>query len=289
MINFIKKPIRALLKKPSAYKWVGFFGLFRVKWFRRAVVFHEPIQIRATDLRILPSQSQSFNDLYYLGIDNQKDSFTLHVVRKLSEKSKVLWDIGAYVGIDSLMAVYSNEKLKVVSFEPNPKNFKILTQNVILNPKYAANIQPVPFALSNSNGQDFFYLDKSKPQEGGLGYIEDFEEVKVDVYDGTFLVREKGILAPDFIKIDVEGHEAKVIEGLLPLLSPETVFVLEVLSEENGIMIQEVLPPEFEYYGIIEEERVLVKKEKLIRLSKRSKNYLILHQSIAEKILIGLR
>jgi FkbM family methyltransferase len=289
MINFIKKPLRALLKRPNAYKWVEFFGLYRVKWFRRAVVFHQPIQIKATDLRIFPSQSQSFNDLYYLGIDNQKDSFTLHIVRKLSKISKVLWDIGAYVGIDSLVAVCSNEKLKVVSFEPNPKNFEMLTQNILLNPKYSTNIQPVPFALSNSNGEDFFYLDKNKPQGGGLDYVEDFEEVKVDVYNGTFLVREKGILAPDFIKIDVEGHEAKVIEGLLPLLSPNTVFVLEVLSEEYGRMIQEVLPPEFEYYGIIEEDRALVKKEKLIRLSKRSKNYLILHQSIAEKILIGLR
>ena len=123
-------------------------------------------------------------------------------------------DIGANVGYFSLLA---SKKLtaqgKIYAFEPEPRNYAVLTKNITLNSAF--NVMPVSKALSNHKGFSSFFLD-----QGNFGAhtfsalnIQTRNETSIQVEVTTLddVVREMGIHV-DFIKMDVQGAEGLVLE-----------------------------------------------------------------------------
>jgi FkbM family methyltransferase len=252
---------------------------------RRAVVFSGPIPIKGTDIKIIANNQKGFNDLYYLGIKGQADSYTLDLVMKLSKRVNTLWDVGAYIGLDALVSLHFNKNLNVVAFEPSPQNFKTLKKNIELNESIASGIRPMQVGLSKQNSEQTFYFSASNPLMGSLKPVDGFVEEKVKVYTGDALVSEENIPIPELIKLDVEGYESEVLSGCTSLLGTMPLILIEVLTEKSGQMVEEVLPKGYEFYGIMEETGTLVKKNALTRLSKRSKNYLLVDTKKSSEIL----
>ena len=122
------------------------------------------------------------------------------------------FDIGSNVGIHAIQM--ANVSSKVYGFEPIPFIYKILNKNITLN--NLSNIVLFNKALSNFKGKSKINLNL----EGNFGASSidnsplNFREIDISVTTGDCVVASENILNVDFIKIDVEGHEAKVCQGL---------------------------------------------------------------------------
>jgi FkbM family methyltransferase len=135
----------------------------------------------------------------------------------------VLLDVGANVGMYSVLAA----KMKgatVFAFEPESQNFALLAKNIVLN-GLERTVTPYCVALSDAVRLDRLFLSEFK-WDGGSSCHSFGAEVGFDLrarrsplaqgcaaWTIDEAVRSGAMPAPDFIKIDVDGFEHKVIEG----------------------------------------------------------------------------
>lgn len=63
----------------------------------------------------------------------------------------IVVDIGAHVGIFSIFAASDSDGIRVLSYEPHPDDFRLLTENIRLNG--LKNIEPFPSAVSGASGK----------------------------------------------------------------------------------------------------------------------------------------
>jgi len=121
---------------------------------------------------------------------------------------EVFVDVGSHVGY---YAVRMAKKCKrVVAVEPNPDNRKKLLRNLKLNG--LGNVEVLPYAAGEAR-----YRAKLYPADAGSTLLEGFveaEPVEVEVAPLDELVDRA-----DVVKIDVEGYEWKVIQGMKNLLA----------------------------------------------------------------------
>jgi FkbM family methyltransferase len=126
-----------------------------------------------------------------------------------------IFDVGANHGKWSLLANRIFPCAEIHSFEVVPTTFKDLLKNV----KNYPNIFPNDFGLSNEEGSVNI---KYFPEASSISsiVINNFEKhkfkiIKGFVRSGDSYVKEKNIEKINFIKIDVEGSEHLVLEGLI--------------------------------------------------------------------------
>lgn len=149
-------------------------------------------------------------------------------------------DIGANIGHYTLkLAELVGVEGRVISFEPIPDTFEILTSNIYYSKHN--NISLLNIAVSN---------------ESGLGNMEipDFDNGLKNYYNAHLTKNDseesdESVLCipidalklpelPTLIKIDVEGHEIKVLEGMKNLIKKKKpVLIIEgPLSKYDDIL-----------------------------------------------------
>lgn len=123
------------------------------------------------------------------------------------EAGGVFWDVGAHFGYYTLLAARAvGPGGTVHSFEPGSENRRYLTAHVRWNALDQVTIHDC--ALAGEEGEAAFGGGRG-PGAHRLGQGE--ERVAVRTLDGLV---ESGVApAPDWIKIDVQGAEAGVLEG----------------------------------------------------------------------------
>jgi FkbM family methyltransferase len=149
----------------------------------------------------------------------------------------VVLDIGANAGYYSLIAAIRTKQ--VYAFEPSLAMRQQLESNIKLNA--IRNISVEPCAVSDRNGTATLYLSSSdnsgmtgmQPAENFSGVTQTINTVSIDEWIVT-----KDSLRIDMIKIDVEGAEMKVLEGMKNVLE----------KDHPGIFI-EIIPSLLEKYG----------------------------------------
>lgn len=131
----------------------------------------------------------------------QKEPETTEWISSLPAGS-VLYDIGANCGSYALLA--GSLGLKVYAFEPAPFNFQRLVENIEAN-GLQDRVTPIQMALSDDFGTCGF--DWSSEEPGAASHTQipkgDIPTVRLDSLKPV----------PDYIKIDVDGHELAVIRG----------------------------------------------------------------------------
>lgn len=143
------------------------------------------------------------------------------------DSDAVLYDIGAGVGVVSLLAVQGGSGRRVVAFEPAFFNFSALCENVSLN-KLGHQITPLHAAVTDRTGLGPFF---SRVVERGTGEHSfgrpvnrggnPFEPEEVTQVPGLRLddaVSMLGLPAPTHLLVDVDGAEAAVLRGAESLL-----------------------------------------------------------------------
>jgi len=125
-------------------------------------------------------------------------------------------DIGSNKGYHVLEAasIVGNEGI-VYSFEPNPDNFSDLRENIELNG--FGNVRIYEKAVYDKNGTSSF----SFGAKSGYGSVSQEGDVKIETVTLDNFLHENNIdfSSIDLIKIDVEGGEASVIDGMTEFLN----------------------------------------------------------------------
>jgi len=139
----------------------------------------------------------------------------------VKDKNGIALDIGANIGNHSLF--FSKHFDAVISFEPVPNNCLLLKANLFLN--QIQNITLIEKALSNCNTKMGIDKGNSRNTNNTISQLDANEinpmnQIMVDVVMGdaelaTLNLSQKIVL----IKIDVEGHEPLVVEGLRKTIS----------------------------------------------------------------------
>jgi FkbM family methyltransferase len=167
---------------------------------------------------------------YYLYL---LDEYASEEISKLSEfcgDARCFVDVGANVGLISLALAREFPQLEVFAFEPDPVAAQRLRQNISLNPRLRARIHVAEIAASDSVGEAVFEPsgDRRNIETGRLaepGRSEGLFRVQADRLDRFF--QEIGTV-PDLVKIDVEGGELRVLQGMTGLFalgSPRAMLV----------------------------------------------------------------
>jgi FkbM family methyltransferase len=138
------------------------------------------------------------------------------------ESDDVFFDIGANTGLYTLFAAKRRSAARVVSFEPYPPNVRLLKRDAERNE--LLNVDVRSEALSDSAGTVEFDQPEQEDAGYGSGSIEidsgdSDSTVKVPAKNGDELIANDEVPTPNLIKIDVEGAEPLVIEGLESALS----------------------------------------------------------------------
>jgi FkbM family methyltransferase len=147
--------------------------------------------------------------------------------------TELLVDVGANIGTISVPAITRNEFNSVVAFEPNPENFKLLRNNLIINnieDKFeiyqcaVGNIEgDLDLELSNNNSGDHRI---SVSNENGL-YDEGLRnriKVKSITLDSILNNIEPN---KTLFWIDVQGYEGHVLSGANEALKNKVPVVIE--------------------------------------------------------------
>lgn len=152
------------------------------------------------------------SQMYYFGIFDMKG---VNLIVKICNaiQCRTALDIGANVGNHAVFLSSACEK--VYSFEPNDTPGDVYRD--ALSTK-ESNITLFDVGLSDSNETIEFYENASNL--GGSSFVREhlpnasYVKKMLEVRRADEFIEENGIDAIDFIKIDVEGFEVKVLSGL---------------------------------------------------------------------------
>lgn len=144
-----------------------------------------------------------------------KEPETIDWINKF-EKNSLFFDVGANVGIYTLYAAIIKGSF-VYAFEPHASSYKNLLDSINMN--NLQNVKAFPIALG-----DKLSLSDIDVKNMHEGVAENVVGKKGDFYHGCvefsldFMVQRKLLSQPDYVKIDVDGYENKVIEGAVNTL-----------------------------------------------------------------------
>ncbi|HVK47201.1 MAG TPA: FkbM family methyltransferase [Pseudobacter sp.] len=154
-------------------------------------------------------------DIYYKFGVYSEDHITNYLLNTIGiNNDDFIIDIGANIGWHSL-TLSSQAKPTIFSFEPDPFNYNLLSQNRELNNK--TNVRLFNVALSNENGTHTLYLYKDH-NLGRHSLIQQQKSVKsteVKTVRLDSLLEQEGMSTRriKLIKIDVEGYEYMAMLG----------------------------------------------------------------------------
>jgi len=165
----------------------------------------------------------------------------ISVMKRFLSPGSVFLDIGANFGLYSLVASeIIGSKGQVYAFEANPHTFKYLRRSAMANRLiWLPHYHWENLAVADRDGELEFAYD---PELLGGGHIRNPGDtsdtqtiVKVAaVAIDNFLPRD---VTPDFVKVDVEGHELSVLKGMEQTIrrSPGIRLLLEYYTNTSEI------------------------------------------------------
>jgi len=166
--------------------------------------------------------------------DNKEDIF----LKKANLKDKVIYDIGAFIGLTTLFFAHrSGDNGFVYAFEPNKELFNLVLKNIELNA--LSNVQAYNFAIGEKNETKEMFVSSNHAAMGSLSKEHMSKEnsgtnsISVEVKALDTIIKEYSLRQPDFIKIDVEGYELNVLAGMYETLKKDKP---ELFIEIHGIL-----------------------------------------------------
>lgn len=113
-------------------------------------------------------------------------------------------DVGAHVGISSILFALKYPRAKIFAVEPEESNFRALVRNV----KAYRNIVPIRAALWRQDGE--VGLTQSDAHPKGSYRVTENGTQMVRAITMTALMRDARIESIDLLKVDIEGAEIQV-------------------------------------------------------------------------------
>jgi len=168
----------------------------------------------------------------------------IFLMKKYLRKGDTFLDVGANIGYFSAYALsIVGEKGQVFAFEPDPRSYSYLLMLKTSNPKYNISIERI--ALSNRTGKAVINqtkdwgtttLVREIREESNIAQKLVVKSIRLDNY-----LNKKNIKQIKLIKIDVEGFEMQVLQGLSSFL---------MKTKSRPVIMVEVYPYAMEKTGM---------------------------------------
>ena len=127
----------------------------------------------------------------------------------------VLLDVGANIGLYSLVAARFSRASRVVAFEPDPTSAALLRANARVN---GVDVEIIEAAVSSTSGTATLYVPVGHSGAASLRrQREDVTPVEVRKLSGSDLdevLRASSGETEVLVKLDVEGHEHEALQAL---------------------------------------------------------------------------
>ena len=136
-------------------------------------------------------------------------------------------DVGANIGAFSLIAS-EQPRARVLAFEPHPATFERLRQNLARNARQ--NVEAVCAALGDHEGSLALSDTPGSATTHAVAAGSDGPAISVPLRRLDRELAKRGI-APDVLKIDVEGFEYEVLSGCGAALGAAALVLVEI----NGL------------------------------------------------------
>lgn len=222
--------------------------LSRLSYWKCKISGEKQISIEDYSIRVSISN--------YLGDYREVKFFEENEVHEMSDMlseikdEDILLDIGANIGIHSLFGSLIADQ--VISIEPHPVNASHLLINKWRND---SDIDLYQCAFSDTSGftsisgpRGGFLADGSvalsqfdlPAKKGSQNSRENKIHVRTEV--GDQFIKIEGINTPNIVKIDVEGAEEKVIDGLENTLSNPDCRILYCEIHQDRVEYDEIVP-----------------------------------------------
>jgi FkbM family methyltransferase len=182
--------------------------------------------------------------------NNYYEPHIMNLLKKIIRSDSLCIDIGANIGIISLVLGHLSPGGKVYSFEPSMENHSYLMQNI--KQSGLCNIEPIKLGIYDENKQVKF----THINEGSGWSFVDTVNRKAEVKDIINLIpvhhsvheiinciklddwmNVKQLNKLDFIKIDVEGAEVKALTGAVETM---TRFRPDLVIEINPHTLEKI-------------------------------------------------
>lgn len=195
-------------------------GYFRIKDINMFLDFLDPI-----DREIILYQEYENSELNFL-------------IKKIKEnKINYFYDVGSNCGYYSIIVAKEIADIDVISFEPNKEAYFKFIKTLKDNPTLSKRIHAENFGLSNTSSQLEMQsmIKHGYSQTGGTAIIDNHKYKNFDTFFGDFKIGSDYIKITNqtiAIKIDVEGHELNVLEGLKKVLQHNKVIIqIEIFAK----------------------------------------------------------
>jgi FkbM family methyltransferase len=148
-----------------------------------------------------------------LVLDGTREVEATKIIKNLLKKGDVILEAGANVGYYVLLeSKIVKNKGKIYAMEPEPKNYNYLIRNVQLN--NLSNIaETFPLAVSDKNEELTLYVSKDSNRHNII-HKKDYSDKKIKVKAVSIDNFLKGKKRISWIRMDVEGAECKLINGM---------------------------------------------------------------------------
>ena len=166
------------------------FVIFRTKTDLRI-----KIRVRSTDLMTLTN--------VWMINEYDIEDFEINV-------NDTVIDIGAHIGLFSLLVSQRCKTGKILSFEPVRENFDLLVSNLKLN--HIENV--LPFNMAVSKNLDKLNLFLNDDQSAHSIFPKSSESISVESTSLQKIFEENKISSCKLLKLDCEGAEYEIIDSL---------------------------------------------------------------------------
>jgi FkbM family methyltransferase len=205
-----------------------------------------PPEFGRSKIRVSPEGGLRYYRPDFWSIDRNLLNLALDLVRP----GRIVWDVGANVGLFSVAASYlTGPSGKVVAFEPDGWLAGLLRKTSgLVNPLNQAEIEVVSCAIADSEYLAQFniaarsrssnYLEGAgSTQAGGVRSVETSLVASLD-----WIAKFRPL--PDVLKIDVEGVEVAVLKGALNILRTKRPVILVEVGSESAEVVADCLHSE---------------------------------------------
>jgi len=200
------KPIQALLSYPCK---------FSTKLLEDVTITY-PIATKYGRIYIRANNSITY---YRASSFFNKEPETLAWIDQFKE-NEVFYDIGANIGLYSIYAALKG--CKVCAFEPESQNYAELNNNLYKN-QLTELVKAINIAFSSENKLDVLNLSSVQPGAAlhNIGEPLTYEKISFNpkfiqsicAYRLDDFIEMYKLPVPNYLKIDVDGHEYEIIQG----------------------------------------------------------------------------